>query len=84
MSNKKDWCTWFPEKWIKYEWRGFKTLPFRKVYIGSICEKHDENCGSHGFYKNLWKARIVGAVAIATVASIACWFKYTSKMIKKV
>jgi len=80
----KDWCTGFPEYWIRYKWRGFTKLPFEVVYIGNICEKHDEACSSHTFYKDLWKARIVGAVSIATIASIACWVKYTRHMIKRV
>ena len=82
--KKKDWCTGFPEYWYKYEWKGFTSLPFRKVYIGDICKKHDESCGTREFYKNLWNARIVGAVSIATVASIACWIKYPTQMFKKV
>lgn len=74
--KKSDGCTWFPDKWI--------TWKFKIIDIHDICVKHDENCGSTGFYKNLWKNRIVGAVIIATVASIACWIKYPKKMIKKV
>ena len=87
MINKKDWCTWFPEYWLAWrlpsKWWKFWEW-WKVVYIGDICKKHDENCGSHGFYKNLWNARIVGAVSIATVASLACWAKYTSKMFKRV
>ena len=75
MEETKDYCTGFPEYW--YNWK------FEKVYIGDICKKHDEACSSHGFYKNLWNARIVGAVLIATVASIACWVKYPKNMIKR-
>ena len=76
----EDHCTRFPEYWVKW----VNPVKWEKVYIGNICKKHDENCGSHGFYKDLWRARIVGAVLIATVASIACWAKYPKKMIKKV
>jgi len=76
----KDYCTMFPEKWVVWD----SLFRWRVIYIGDICKKHDENCGSHGFYKGLWNARVVGAVAIATVASIACWVRYTKKMIKKV
>ena len=74
--SKKDYCTWFPEYW--YTWK------FKKIYIGDICKEHDKNCGSHGFYKNTWKARLIGAVLIATVASIACWIKYRKLMKEKV
>lgn len=71
-----DHCTWFPEYW--YTWYG------KKIYIGHLCKNHDDNCGTHGFYKGTWEARLIGAVAIASIATIACWVKYPSKMIKKV
>ena len=71
----KDYCTGFPEYW--YNWTG------KKMYIGNLCKKHDDRCGTKDFYKDLWRHRIVGAVAIATVASIACWVKYPKLMSSK-
>lgn len=65
----------FPEYWMT--WKG------EVIYIGDMCKKHDENCGSHGFYRDLWKARLVGAVTIATIASVACWVIYSKIMINK-
>lgn len=64
---KKDHCTCFPEYWI--------TWTFKKIYIGDLCKKHDQRCGSHGFYKGTWDAHLVGAVSIATIAGLACWWK---------
>jgi hypothetical protein len=83
-EGKNDYCTCFPEYWIKYKWRGFKKLPFEKVYIGWMCKKHDDGCATHTFYRDLWNERIVGAVAIATVATLACWWKYTKTMWRKI
>lgn len=83
-QEKQDHCTWFPEYWLKYKCRGFKKLPFKKVYIGHLCKEHDKECSSHTFFSLLWNERIVCAVAIATVASFACWLKYTTKMRKRV
>lgn len=74
--ESKDHCTKFPEHW--YTWTG------KRIYIGSICKKHDENCGTHGFYKATWKARLIGAVLIASIATVACWVKYFKLMRKKV
>ena len=82
MSNN---CTAFPEYW--YTWK------LKKIYIGDICKAHDNNpkdgkefkgCANSNFYKDTWKARLIGAVLIATVASIACFFKFPKKQIKRV
>jgi len=54
------------------------------VYIGWMCEEHDKECSSHSFYSDTWNNRLIGAVLISTVASIACWVKYTSKMFRRV
>ena len=70
-----DYCTGFFEHW--YTWK------FKKIYIGEFCKKHDEACGTFGFFKDLWNARVVGAIPIATVASIACFFKYPRKIINR-
>ena len=71
-----DYCTGFFEYW--YTWK-FETIP-----IKDLCKEHDKRCGTHGFYKDTWNARLIGAVPIATIATLACWLKYTKKMIKKV
>jgi len=71
-----DHCTGFFENW--YTWTG------KKIYIGDLCKAHDDRCGTHGFYIDTWKARLIGAIAISTIATLACWVKYTSKMIKKI
>ena len=74
----KDWCTYFPEYWYTYN-NG-------KVYIGDLCKAHDDvedprgGCASHTFIKGLLERRIVGAIGIFTVASIACWIKYPRGM----
>jgi len=84
MQSKKDHCTSFPEHWIRYRasikpWKWFEV-----VYIGNICKKHDERCGTHGFYSDLWNERIVGAVIIATIATLACWWKHPKLMKDKI
>ena len=78
----KDHCTWFPEYW----W----TWTFSKIYIGDMCKKHDnenedgtfDTCANTQFYKNTWRARLIGAVLIATIASIACFIKNTKNEVK--
>lgn len=68
----KDYCSWFPEKWFG-------------TYIGDCCKEHDSNCGSHSFYKCLnRKINKVSAFLIACGGGIGCWFKYTSKMFKRI
>ena len=69
---KKDYCTWFPEKW-------------REVDISGCCKVHDDTCSTSKFYKCL-KSKInrVPAVAIAIGGGLGCWVKYTSKMFKRV
>lgn len=68
----KDYCTWFPEYWFG-------------TYIGNCCKEHDENCGSHSFYKCLRKKiGRVSAFLIAIGGGIGCWTKYTSKMFKRI
>ena len=76
FEDKEPECTFFPEKWIT--WTG------KIVDIHDLCVKHDKRCGSHGFYKGTWERRLVGAVLIATVASIACWVKHWTLMRDKV
>lgn len=64
MENKKDWCTWFPEKW-------------RGVYIGDCCKGHDSNCKTKPFFDCLKKK--VGtfwAVIIAGGGAIGCLLRY--------
>lgn len=82
---KKDHCTGFPEYW--YTWK------FKRVYIGWMCKKHDNDpeegkefkgCSNSGFYRNTWKHRLIGAVLISTVASIACWIKFPEKQKKRI
>lgn len=75
-DKKDDYCSCFPEYWC--------TWKFKKIYIGWMCKKHDERCGSHEFYRDTWEANLIGAVLIATVASIACWVKYWVLMRDKV
>lgn len=68
-------CTGFPEHW--YTWK------LKKIYIGHICKEHDKRCGSHSFYKDTWNARLIGAVTIASIASLACWIKQRKLMREK-
>ena len=86
-------CTGMPESWYQwYLYKGF--IPaWRKVYIGWMCQKHDNNpqegyeftgCANTGFYKDTWRTNLVGAVMIASVASISCFIKYPKKQIKRV
>lgn len=89
----KDHCTGFPEYWYQwYLYKGF--IPaWRKVYIGWMCEAHDNTpkdgeefsgCANTQFYKDTWRTNLVGAVVIASVAGAACWVKYTKKQIGRV
>ena len=79
---KEDYCTHFPEKWI--------TWKFKVIYIGDLCKDHDDDddkrggCASHKFLKDLISKRVIGALLIFIVASIACWIKYPSQMIKRI
>ena len=79
------WCTGLPEYW--YTWK------FEKVDISWMCKKHDntpkegedfEGCANHSFYRDTWNERLIGAVVIATIASIACWIKFPEKQIERV
>lgn len=83
--KKKDYCTWFPEKWI--------TWKFKIVDTSWMCKDHDnepkegeefKGCRNSGFYKNTWNARLIGAVAISTIASIACFIKFPWKQKERV
>ena len=91
--KKSDGCTGFPESWYQwYLYKGF--IPaWRKVYIGWMCQNHDntpeegekfKGCANSNFYKDTWKARLIGAVLISTVASIDCFLKFRKKQIKRV
>ena len=71
-----DYCTCFPEYWIT--WKG------KYVYIGWMCKKHDDGCRTHTFYGDTWNNRLVGATVIATIATIACWVRYTKLMWRKI
>ena len=75
MNKKKDWCTGFPEYWVT--WYG------DIFYLGHCCEIHDDKCSFSDFISCLWKNRIVGAIPIALVAGIACWWKHTKLMISR-
>lgn len=86
-------CTGFPETWYQwYLYKGF--IPaWRTIYIGWMCEDHDNNpeegqefkgCANTQFFKDTWRTNVVGAVLISTVASIACWVKYFSKQKERV
>jgi len=79
------WCTAFPEYW--YTWT------FKKVKISDLCKKHDnapsegeefKGCSNTTFYKDTWRARLIGAVTIASIASIACWVKYFKQQKERV
>jgi hypothetical protein len=78
----KDWCTWFPEHWVRW----VSLFRWEVVYIGDLCKAHDDvddhrgGCASHPFIRGLLKRRIVGAIGIFTVASIACWIRYPKDM----
>ena len=82
---EKDYCTWFPEYW--YTWK------FKRIYIGNFCKEHDNEpkegkefsgCRNTSFYKKTWEARLIGAVAIATIASIACFVFYPKEQTERI
>ncbi len=77
MTEKKDHCTWFPERWLS--WNGVKIID-----ISDCCEIHDEDCSTSKFAKCLRSKKIVGALIITVGGAIGCWAKYTSKMIRRV
>ena len=73
-----DWCTCFPEKWIK----GFSA---EVVDISDCCKEHDYTLGTHLFYKCL--KRKIGwfhALYITAGGGLGAWIKYTKIMINKV
>lgn len=69
---KKDYCTWFPEKW-------------RGVDISDCCQLHDETCSTAKFFRCL-KVKIgrFHASYIAIGGGLGCWTKYPKMMLKKV
>jgi len=87
MVKTTDWCTRFPEYWYQWYIGRFYIPMLRKVYIGDECEKHDNvegtGCASHAFAKGLWNKRVIGGVLIFSIASIACWVKYSKEMWRK-
>lgn len=75
----KDYCTWFPEKWITWNtWYKWEV-----VSITDCCKEHDDTCSTHKFLECLKEKKIVGYCLIVLGGAIGCWFKYTSKMAKK-
>jgi len=82
--KKQDHCSSFPEHWVVWRWSWKPWKWWKVIYIGGFCKEHDVRCGTHGFYSDLWDARVVGAVVIATIATGACWWKYTKLMWSKI
>jgi len=80
----KDYCTGFPEYW--WTWKG------EYIYIGNLCKEHDNNdgvsrfkgCSNTKFFNSTWRARLIGAVIIATVASIMCFIKFPKRQSKRI
>lgn len=67
---KKDYCTWFPEKWAG-------------VDISDCCKGHDDTCSTREFYLCLKdKVGRFHASYIGFGGSVGCWVKYTKKMIE--
>lgn len=74
-------CTGFFDTWVKWKKPTLESLYIWEVfYLGELCEEHDEECSSHTFFNALIENKVVGGVAIGTVAIIACWVKYPSHM----
>ena len=80
----KDYCTGFFEYW--YTWK------FKKIKISDMCKDHDNDpkegeefkgCSNSRFYAATWKANLVGAVLISTIASMWCFLRYTKIQIKR-
>lgn len=84
--EKKDWCTSFPDTWVK--WR-FHILPWQVVDISEGCEKHDDEedprggCDSTAFAEYLIENKIVGGLVIFVVSSIVCWVRYPKSQIER-
>ena len=77
----KDYCTWFPEKWIKVTWLKLK---IEIVDISPCCKGHDTTCSTREFFLCLkGKINEIFAAPIGFVASIGCWLKEPKKMITK-
>lgn len=78
----EDWCTLFPEYW--YTWK------FERIYIGDICEDHDDiddkrgGCDSTAFAKGLWERKVMFGLTIFCIASLVCWVVHPLKMIKRI
>ena len=77
---KKDYCTFFPEYWIKVSFL-FKVT---RVYIGDCCKKHDNDCSTRKFFLCL-KGKIgeVFASIIGFFGSTGCWWKFKKYMASK-
>ena len=76
----KDYCTGFFENWYRWD-RETIVAPF---YLGELCKKHDKECSSSTFFKDLITNHVVFGLLIGSVASIACWVKYPIQMLKRI
>ena len=75
VGSEKDHCSFFPEYWYRWTWKGFK-----RIHIGDCCKIHDEDCSTRKFLKCLWDKRVAGTFLIALGGASGCWYKYTNKM----
>ena len=76
---KKDYCTWFPERWPV--WIG--SFKWRLAYIGDCCKIHDDKCSTSKFFMCLKRKRAVGFKMIVTGGAIGCWIRHTKQMISR-
>jgi len=73
----KDYCSYFPETIFG-------------IYIGNSCKNHDSFCSTIGFYRELaedLKALTFNreiAFLISFGGGVGCFFKYTSKMFRRI
>jgi len=80
MKKKKDYCTWFPEKWVKWK----SLLKWEVVDISDCCKKHDNTCSTSQFAKCLRSKKIVGSSIITLGGMVGCIVKFPKRMIKRV
>ena len=85
--SKKDYCTWFPEKFTAWnkpsKWWKFWEY-WKIIDISPCCKIHDDTCSFHGFIKCLWNNRVVATVIIAIGGTIGCIFLYPYIWFKRI
>lgn len=82
----KDYCSGFFENWARWKkpilqgwtWSSFSV--WEVFPLSELCKEHDKKCSTHRFFELLTENKVVGGWIIGSVATAACWVKYTKHM----